>query len=152
MIEQGKKCSSPYHYRQQLHRHQYAPFNKFSCLQYRRSQRQAASGTHQQPNTTKNGIQPNIILIHTTQTKIKNLVHWHTIEFSDNNHTTSHATPQRCATNTVNGKSQNNLYIASGLFSYRHTHQNLQALSGALSVSLTHIKLHTHTNQHKSPA
>ena len=87
MIEQGKKCSSPYHYRQQLHRHQYAPFNKFSCLQYRRSQRQAASGTHQQPNTTKNGIQPNIILIHTTQTKIKNLVHWHTIELSDNNRT-----------------------------------------------------------------
>ena len=107
------------------------------------------SGTHQQPNTTS--AQPNIILIHTTQTKIKNLVHWHTIEFSDNNHTTSHNHTKRCAAHSE-WKVKNNLYIASGLFSYRHTHQNLKALSGALSVSLTHIKLHTHNHQHKSPA
>ena len=51
----------------------------------------------------------------------------------------------------MNGKSQIN-FACQRLFSYRHTHQNLEALCGALSVSLTHIKLHTNQKQHKSPA
>src|SRR5699024_4670317 len=36
---------------------------------------------------TRRHAQSNIILIHTTQPKIENLVHWYTIEFSDNSRT-----------------------------------------------------------------
>ena len=33
-VEQGKKCSSPYHERQQLHRHQYAPLKYLTTFQW----------------------------------------------------------------------------------------------------------------------
>ncbi|WP_278417279.1 hypothetical protein, partial [Corynebacterium stationis] len=57
----------------------------------------------------------------------------------------------RCVTEEVNGKSKNNfVFLASACFPTAISPEP-HVLCGALSVSLTHIKLHTHINQHKSP-
>jgi len=74
------------------------------------------------------------------QTTNKNKkVHWHTIEFSHNTRTP----------NQPRHKSQPIKGGTSGSFPVRHltrTHSG-----GALSVSLTHTKLHTPTTKHKPP-
>ena len=82
--------------------------------------------THAHPNTP-----------HTTgpiQSSLQNLTHTHTT-----NKTESHADP-----------SERNHQRS---FSYRHLTKpaTIRLPSGALSVTLTHIKLHTPTQQHKSP-
>ena len=59
-----------------------------------------------------------------------------------NNHTLSHAA--HCE--------QKEFLYCQGLFSYRHFTQKLYRPCGALSVALTHIKLHSDSNKHKSPA
>ena len=106
---------------------QYAPL-KFSYFQYRPHNGQAASGTHQQPNTQRCSAQHNPHP-HNTDKNI-NLVHWHTIEFSNNNHTTIRSPHPRCVTKSVNGKSKNNFDSRQRLFSYRQTHQNLMFCAG----------------------
>ncbi|MFC3795703.1 hypothetical protein, partial [Corynebacterium tuscaniense] len=90
--------------------------------------------------------------------------HWHTIEFSHNTRTLKH-TPQTgpvqssllklTHTHTTNqiavrGSSERNHQRS---FSYRHLTKpvTIRPPSGALSVTLTHIKLHTPNQQHKSP-
>ncbi|QMV84136.1 hypothetical protein HW450_07025 [Corynebacterium hindlerae] len=67
--------------------------------------------------------------------KTKNKSTWHTIEFSNNTRTTN---PHQ-----QNQRKKEGLSISDS-FSYRHTHS-----SGALSVALTHIKLHTPNQQYK---
>ena len=100
---------------------------------------------------------------HTNQ---PNKNHWHTIEFSHNTRTLKH-TPQ---TGPVQSSLLNLTHTHTTdkteshadprernhqrSFSYRHLTSNLVRIGlsgGALSVTLTHLKLHTPNQQHKSP-
>ena len=99
---------------------------------------------------------------HTNQ---PNKNHWHTIEFSHNTRTPKH-TPQTGpiqssllnlththTTNKTESHADPSERNHQRSFSYRHLTKpaTIRLPSGALSVTLTHIKLHTPTQQHKSP-
>ena len=91
--------------------------------------------------------------------------HWHTIEFSHNTRTPKH-TPQTgpvqssllnlTHTHTTNQIAANADQVKGTINARFPTAISPQPVSirlsgGALSVTLTHIKLHTPTQQHKSP-
>ncbi|WP_210400747.1 hypothetical protein, partial [Corynebacterium sp. HMSC076D02] len=70
--------------------------------------------------------------------------HWHTIEFSD-----IIATQRTGTICMVTAHYEQKICFCQGLFSYRRFSQSL-CDCGALSVALTHIKLHTTLKLHKS--
>lgn len=87
--------------------------------------------------------------------------HWHTIEFSHNTRTPKH-TPQPgpiqssllnlTHTHTTNKIAVNADQMKGSINARFPTAISPEPLpGGALSVTLTHIKLHTPTQQHKSP-
>ena len=111
---------------------------------------------HRPAHTPKRGEQSQ-----TNQTKN----HWHTIEFSHNTRTPKH-TPQTgpiqssllnlTHTHTTNKIAANADQVKGTINARFPTAISPQPVSirlsgGALSVTLTHIKLHTPTQQHKSP-
>ncbi|MDV2424180.1 hypothetical protein RAE13_07135, partial [Corynebacterium curieae] len=73
-------------------------------------------------------------------------VHWHTIEFSNIITTQQPHTPWHAA-----HCEQKELCFVRACFPIATSARNTHRSCGALSVALTHIKLHTTQNKHKSP-
>ena len=98
------------------------------------SEHQVPPGTHH-PQPVSDRLQGVDQHNHHQKTK----VHWHTIEFSHNITTPRHQ-PH------VRGQSVGGIFFVRACFPLACSH-----LCGALSVALTHIKLHTPPHRHNSP-
>lgn len=153
--------SKNYSTNQKVH-HVAAPFDE-----EKRQQQKISNQSHDQPDDTI----PSMVQTASTSThpkkrgeqsqtnQTKN--HWHTIEFSHNTRTPKH-TPQPgpiqssllnlTHTHTTNKIAVNADQMKGSINARFPTAISPEPLpGGALSVTLTHIKLHTPNQQHKSP-